>query len=161
MKSETRRRLLSRAALSLIILLSGLAFMPFAGFSSEDLGWQRYAGVYQPQLGVNVDRGAPGSAFLFTGSGYQPNTWALIYVDGVVVGVVWTDGQGGAEFLIQTAADDAPDEYFVTLATDANTSATESFELDAGEPVQPPPPAYDGPVFDLQPDLYLPVIQKP
>lgn len=161
MNMETRRRVLSRAALALLILLSGLAFMPFTGFSDDELDWQRYAGVYQAQLHVNEDRGAPGSAFLFTGSGYQSNALALVYVDGIVVGAVWTDAQGGAEFLIQTAADDAPGEYFVTLTTDENTSATESFELDSGEPVQPPPPAYDGPVFDLQADLFLPVILKP
>lgn len=161
MNSESKHQLFSRGAVALLILLSGLAFMPFTGFSNDDLGWQRYAGVYQADLNVNHDRGAPGSAFLFTGSGYQPDTVAIVYVDGVAVGALWTDQDGGAEFLMQTEANDAPGQYFVTLATDSNTTATEDIELDAGEPVQPPPPGFEGPIFDLEADLFLPYMARP
>ena len=147
--------------LALLILLSGLAFMPFTGFSSDDIGWELYSGAYQVDLEVNYDRGSPGSAFHFTGSGYPANELAIVYVDGVPVGNVWTDGGGNAEFLIQTATSDALGEYFVTLATGSNASATEDFELESGEPVQPPPPGFDGSVFDLQAELYLPFITKP
>lgn len=155
---NSRQKLLNRGALALLILISGLAFMPFTGFSNDDLGWQRYAGVYEATLDVNHDRGAPGSAFLFTGSGYQPDAWATVYVDGIAVGALMTDQDGNAQFLIQTTADDAPGQYFVTLATDSNTSATAAIELDVSEPVQPPPSGFDGVVLDLQADLYLPTI---
>jgi hypothetical protein len=158
MNSEQKQKLLSRGLLALLILFSGLAFMPFTGLSSEDLGWQLYAGAYQVDLDVNPDRGRPGSAFLFTGSGYPANALAVVYVDGVPVGAVWTDGNGAAEFLIQTQPDDAPGAYFVTLASDSNTSATRDFELDNGEPLQPPPPGFDGSVFGLQAGQYLPFI---
>jgi len=158
MNSERRQKLLSRGALALLILLSGLAFMPFTGFSSDDLGWQLYSGAYQAELDVNHDRGRPGSAFLFTGSGYPANALAIVYVDGIPVGAAWTDANGEAQFLIQTQPGDAPGEYFVTLATDSNTSATEDFELDVTEPLQPPPPGFDGVIFGLQAGLYLPFI---
>jgi hypothetical protein len=158
--TEQRQKLLGRGALTLLILLSGLAFVPFTGFGRDDLGWQLYSGVYQVDLTVNHDRGSPGSAFLFNGSGYPAGTLAIVYVDGIPVGNVWTDSAGGAEFLIQTHSDDALGQYFVTLATDSNASATRQFELDDSEPVQPPPSGYDGLVFGLQAGLYLPFIAK-
>lgn len=161
MKSENKHTLFSRAALAILILLSGLAFMPFSGFSSDDLGWQLYSGVYHADLNVNPDRGQPGSAFLFDGSGYPANQLAVIYVNGIAVGNVWTDGNGEAQFLIQTQPDNAEGDYFVTLATDSNNAATDDFELDNGEALEPPPDGYDGPVFDLQADLFLPFISKP
>lgn len=161
MKSENQQKLLSRVVLALLILLSGLAFMPFTGFSSDDLGWQLYSGVYQPDLDVDPDRGQPGSAFLFDGSGYPANQPAIVYVNGVVVGAVWTDGSGDAQFLIQTQANTAEGSYFVTLATDGNNSATADFELDNGEPLVPPPTGYDGPVIDLLADLLLPFVATP
>ena len=156
--SEQRQKLLSRGALALLILLSGLAFIPFTGFSSDDLGWHLYSGAYQVELNVNHDRGAPGSAFHFTGSGYPASALAIVYVDGIPVGNVWTDASGNAEFLIQTQTDDELGEYFVTLATGSNTSATEDIELDAGEPVQPPPPDFEGFIFGLQAGYFLPFI---
>lgn len=158
MNPEQKRTLLSRGALALLILISGLAFVPFTGLSGQDLNWQLYAGVYQANLDVDQDRGSPGSAFLFTGTGYPANTLAIVYVDGVPVGVVWTDGNGEAQFLLQTQPDDPPGEYFVTLATDENASDTEDIELDLSEPTHAPPPGYDGPVTGLQAGLYLPFI---
>lgn len=154
MKSEQTH--FSRALLALLILLSGLAFMPFSGFSDDDLGWQRYGGVYQAELEVEPDRGRPGSAFLFSGSGFGPNQLALVYLEGVLVGAVWTDGGGEAQFLIQSRTQDADGDYLVTMATDGNASASEDFELESDEPLEEPPPGFDGSVFGLQAGLHLP-----
>lgn len=161
MNAKQKQTLFSRGALALLILLSGLAFVPFTGLSGEDLDWQLYAGVYQANLDVDEDRGSPGSAFLFTGTGYPANALAIVYVDGVPVSVVWTDGNGETQFLIQTRPDDPPREYFVTLATDDNTSDTENIELDASEPTHAPPPDYDGFTSGLQAGLQLPFIANP
>lgn len=161
MNTEQKQTLFSRGALALLILLSGLAFVPFTGLSGEDLDWQLYAGVYQANLDVNEDRGSPGSAFLFTGSGYPANALAVVYINGVPVSVVWTDGNGETQFLLQTRPEDPPREYLVTLATADNISGTEDIELDASEPTHAPPPDYDGPTTDLRADLYLPFIASP
>ncbi len=158
MNTEQKQTLFSRGALALLILLSGLAFVPFTGLSGKDIDWQLYAGVYQANLDVDEDRGSPGSAFLFTGSGYPANALANIYVNGVPVGVVGTDGNGEAQFLLQTETDDAPGGYFVTLATDQSFSDTEDIELDLSEPTHDPPPDFDGVTAGLQADLYLPYI---
>ena len=97
---------------------------------------------------------------MFTGSGFGANQLALIYVEGVLVGAVWTDGGGGAQFLIQTRAQDADGDYVVTLATDGNASASEDFELDSGEPLEAPPPGFDGSRFGLQAGLHLPFFAR-
>lgn len=160
MSTEQKQAFFSRGALALLILLSGLAFVPFTGLSGEELDWQLYAGVYQADLDVDEDRGSPGSAFLFTGAGYPANTLATVYVNGTPVSLVWTDGDGETQFLLQTQPDDMPGEYFITLATDENNSDTEDIELDPSEPTQAPPPDYDGPVTGLQAGSYLPFIAK-
>jgi hypothetical protein len=138
-------RLLAAAA----ILLSGLALLPFADLSAEQLGWQLYAGIYNPDLDVEPDDGFPGSAFVFTGSGYPPNTLATVYVGNNAIGTVMTDDSGWTTFAIQTAPGDPFDRYYITLATDANTSDTKDFDLEDDEPIWPLPPGYNGPVFDL------------
>ncbi len=157
---DRQHKLFSRAALAFLILLSGLAFMPFAGLSSESVGWQSLSGAYQADLNVDPDRGRPGSAFLFTASGFPPNQLGIIYVNGLVVGNVWIDGSGQAVFLIQTQADSAQGDYFVTLATGGNASATEDFRLENDEALEPPPDGYDGPVFGLEAGLYLPFFAR-
>ena len=62
-----------------IIFLSGLALLPFAKLSADPLGWQRYAGIYNPDLDVNPNKGFPGTAFVYVGSGYPSNALATVY----------------------------------------------------------------------------------
>ena len=38
-----------RLVIALVILLSGLALIPYIALPSEKLVWQRYSEVYQPQ----------------------------------------------------------------------------------------------------------------
>lgn len=162
-----RWRAVSRIGLLLLVLLSGISLLPFTGLSAQKLGWELYAGIYQPELNVvGADKGFPGSAFLFEGVGYPPNTPATVFVDGQERGMLTTDNQGQAQFLIQTEADDPLGHYFITLATDANTSATDDIRLENDEPNIPPPPGWDGPTFlldgdTLPPDLlYMPLMLR-
>lgn len=135
----------SRTLLVLLILLSGLALIPFTSFSAEKLNWELFAGIYEPDLDVvGEDKGFPGSAFLFRGVGYPPNALATVYIDGDARGTLFTDGQGRAQFLIQTEPGDPFGRYYVTLATDANTSDTDDIRLESDEPLIPPPPGWDG-----------------
>lgn len=145
-----RAKQFSRIGFVLIIILSGLALLPFSPLSAEKLTWQRFAAVYQPDLDVvSEDDGAPGSAFVFAGEGYPPHALATVYADGVPIGTLTTDGAGSASFAIQTSSGDGLGRYFITLATDANTSATDDFDLEADEPIWPLPPGFSDPVFNL------------
>lgn len=175
---QEKGKVISRMALALLVILSGLALLPFSGLSAEKLGWEQYAGIYQPILTVEVDRGFPGSAFVFHGSGYPPNALATVYIDGNARGTLFTNGDGTATFLIQSQPTDMRRRYYITLATDANTSATQDIRLRDDEPILPPPPGFVGPIFELTgPTLtptptatpnpgapvkvHLPLIQKP
>lgn len=158
MKGIERGKLLSRLGFVLLVLLSGIVLIPFQGISAEKLNWMQFAGVYQPVLTVNVNTGAPGSSFLFEGTGYQPNAEATIYFDGDPVGTVMTDENGDAEFLIRTVPTDPTGQYFVTLATDVNTSATADIVLAAGGDVEPTPDGFDGPTLFLFPPMFMPAM---
>ena len=91
---------------ALLLLFSGLALLPFTGFSAEKLDWQRFANIYQPELNVSPAVAAPGSAFVFDGSDYPPLATGTVYVDGIPVGTVTTDASGAVTFAIQTNAVD-------------------------------------------------------
>ena len=150
-------QLISRVGLGLLVLLSGLAMLPLTGLSAEKLGWELYVGIYEPSLDVlGEDKGFPGSAFLFGGAGYPPDTLATIYVDGAARGTLMTDGQGTAQFLIQTEPGDPLGRYFITMATDANTADTDDIRLEDDEPIIPPPPGWNGPTFLLFGDTLTP-----
>lgn len=144
-----RRQIVARLVLTAVILLAGAAILPFSSLSANPLNWQRFAGLYNPKLEVTEDRGRPGSAFHFTAWQYPPNTLATVYIDGSPIGTITTAANGTGEFLIQTDAGDPLGDYDVTLATDPFTSDTDDFRLEDDEPLIPPPPGYDGAVFNL------------
>ncbi len=148
-----------RLVLTLLILLSGLAMIPFVDIPVEAISWELLAGVYEPSLGVNENSGAPGSVFAFTGSDYPANREATIYVNGREIGRVMTDAGGMATFALDTTGSPVG-QYNVTLEVDVNASATESIELIAGEPKVTPPPGFGGPGFSLRALIYLPAIQR-
>lgn len=154
-------RFFVRFGLALYLLLVGVSMLPHVGFSAERLGWEQFAGLYQPQVDlVGKGSGAPGSAFRFSAAGYPPNAWATVYVNGVSSGVVRINSQGELDFLVQSASSAAPGAYLVTLAVDATISATASLRVDAGEPIVRAPNRWSGPTLPLKPgpsgSAYLP-----
>lgn len=155
--NDWQREKVVRIALTLVILLSGLAMIPFIDIPVEAISWELLAGVYEPSLDVNEDSGAPGSVFAFTGSDYPPNSEAAVYVDGRQVGSVMTDANGTATFTLNTLGLD-PGSYNVTLEVDVNASATEGIELIVGEPTVTPPVGFTGPSLSARMLTYMPVI---
>jgi len=147
----------TRLALTLAILLSGVALIPFIDIPVEAITWELLAGVYEPSLDVDQDTGAPGSVFAFTGSSYPPLSIAAIYVNGNQFGSVMTDSNGMATFLLDTSGASVG-QYNVTMEVDINASATENIELKSGEPILTPPPGFEGPTFSLMLPTYLPVV---
>lgn len=147
-----------RLALTLMVLLSGLAMIPFVDQPVTAIGWKLFAGIYTPVLEVNETVGAPGSVFAFTGANYPPNSLATIYVNGQGRGTILTDSAGATSFLVDTLGA-AIGRYDVTLEVDINASATNGFDLDDSEPLVPPPPD-GGPVVFVQYIAFLPAVQK-
>jgi hypothetical protein len=162
--ANNRAKFVSRLALALLILLSGLAMLPFSGLTAESLTekltWEQFAGGYQPILTVDESVGAPGSAFLFKGADYPPQALATIYVNGVARGTLLIGLDGTADFLLQSHPTDPLGIYNVTLATDPNISATVPIELVEDAEILPPPIGFSGPVFDLNILMYLPLIYR-
>jgi hypothetical protein len=154
------REQVTRVLLTVAILLSGVAMVPFIELPAQaDITWQSLAGVYEPELRVNAPVGRPGSVFAFTGSNYPPNSLATVYVNGEPLGTVMTNDEGVATFMIDTTGA-AVGQYNVTLEVDINASATTSIELVADGPVITPPFDFEGPTFYLAKVLYLPIIFK-
>ncbi|MBX3056749.1 MAG: hypothetical protein KF770_09780 [Anaerolineae bacterium] len=150
-----------RVALTAVILLSGLAMVPFIDLPAQAaITWQSLAGVYEPELEVNESSGVPGSIFAFTGSGYPPNTVATAYKDGQPLGAVPIGGNGVGTFMVNTAGA-AIGQYNVTLEVDINASATRGIELAETGPLVTPPPDFPGPTFNLVNEVYLPLVTKP
>ena len=57
------RENITRLALALLILLSGLALIPFIDIPADAITWELLAQVYEPTLAVYEDSGAPSSIF--------------------------------------------------------------------------------------------------
>jgi hypothetical protein len=47
-------RQFQRLVIVLVIVLSGLALVPFVALPSEQLSWQRFAAAYQPQYHTHL-----------------------------------------------------------------------------------------------------------
>lgn len=148
---------IARLSITLLILFSGVALLPFVNLPAGAIGWESLAGAYAPELSVDEDSGAPGSLFAFTGSGYPPHSLATIYIDAEASGQVLTDAQGGATFILNTVGANAG-VYNVTLEVDANASATENIEIIAGDTLLTLPTGFAGPTVYINPPLFLPVV---
>ena len=143
---RVNREKMFRSVLTLTILLSGLALIPFIDQPATAIGWRLFADIYTPVLAVDEPTGAPGSVFTFTGSSFPSNSLATIYINGKARGVVTTNQAGVAVFLVDTYS--APvGQYDVTLEVDDNASATNGFALDDGAPLLTPPPS-SAPIVD-------------
>jgi hypothetical protein len=146
-----------RIAIVMVILLAGLALLPYIDVPVEALTWQLYSGVYEATLDVNNTTGSPGSYFLFTGTNYPPNSPATISVNGDEIAEVETDSNGDLSFIIATANSD-PGSYTVTAAVDVNASAAANFTLVING--QHRPLEGTGPVISLVEVNYFPAIRK-
>ncbi len=153
---DKKREVIVRVGIVLVIMLSGLALVPFAELPTYALGWTLFANIYEPELAVNETTGAQGSIFTFTGSNYPGDSLATVYVDGTAFGTVMTDGSGMASFLIDTAGA-LPGIYNVTMEVDINASATQSIEL-VSDGVTVPPTDTPGPTFSIGNPIFLPTI---
>lgn len=152
------RENLIRFALTITILLMGVLLLPFIHVSADTITWQSLAGVYEPELTVLEDAGEPGSIFAFIGTNYPADSLANVYVDGELLGTVMTDGDGSAQFMIDSTGAQ-PGPYNVTMEVDINASATSSIDLVSDGDVILPPPDFEGPTFNLAYVLYLPIVK--
>ena len=159
MSRETKEAV-SRLLITAFVLLGGLLLLPYVGNARAAINWEVFGGAYSPDLSVSDNRGAPGSQFAFTGSGYQPNRLAAVFVNGQVVGGVITDGNGAATFIIDTAG--VPDgDLTVVLETDANVSAFRAITIDSAEAVITPPGGFTGPAFGTTGNsTFLPLVNR-
>jgi hypothetical protein len=53
------RETVTRLALLVVILLFGVAMIPFVDLPKAALGWEQFAGIYMPTLDINAPSGAP------------------------------------------------------------------------------------------------------
>lgn len=141
-------RVMIRTAFALVVLLAGIAMVPYVDRPAAALEWRMMAGVYAPELSVHASEGALGSAFAFTGSGFPAHSVATVFVNGRYLGRVMTDGQGSAQFIVQSPTSSiALGHYDITLEVDMNASATQGFSLTHAAPLVMPPGGFTGPGF--------------
>jgi hypothetical protein len=152
---------ITRIAIALSVLISGLALVPFMGLPTQGFNWQRYAGVYNPAtLQVNHDTGAPGSFFTVFGGNFTPNTPVTVSANGVVLGEVLTSDSGELMFLIDTTGADLG---FYMVEASGNESAATQIILQENAPQWAP--ENEGVVFSLPAGIaaqmiFMPVIIK-
>ncbi len=72
-----------------------------------------------PLLLVEPEAGTPGSAFVFTGSNFMPNTSVRFTLDGQAVGELPTDGSGGFVATLTTRSTILPGTYTLLAQQDA------------------------------------------
>lgn len=142
------QRAIVRTVVALVVLLAGIAMVPYVDRPAAALEWRMMAGVYAPELTVHESEGAPGSAFAYTGSGFPAHSVATIFVNGRYLGRVLTDEHGSAQFIVQSPASSlAVGHYDITMEVDMNASATQGFNLSDDAPLVIPPDGFSGPVF--------------
>ncbi len=147
MKQFTLRTIV-RALFALVILLAGVAMVPYVDRPAAALEWRMMAGVYAPELAVHASEGALGSQFAFTGSGFPAHKPATVFVNGRYLGRVMTDGQGMAQFIVQSPPSPlALGHYDITMEVDMNASATQGFTLREDAPLVWAPAGFMGRLF--------------
>lgn len=145
---QLSQRTLMRTVVALVILLAGVAMVPYVDRPAAALEWRMMAGVYAPELTVHASEGAPGSQFAFTGSGFPAHRPATLFVNGRYLGRVMTDDQGSAQFIVQSPASHlALGHYDITMEVDMNASATQGFSLSSEASLVWAPDGFVGPVF--------------
>ena len=121
--------------IALSMFISGAALVPVMGLPTVGYNWQRYAGVYAPDvLQINHTSGQPGSFFSVTGSNFTPETTVNVSVNGVLLGTVDADSNGALAFQIDSTGADTG-TYFLE-ATGVETGLTQ-FDLSEDQPLWP------------------------
>lgn len=115
---------------------------------------------------IGETSGAPGSRFIFTGSGFPPNTQLPVAVTSLssavaagpqaTIGTVTTDATGAFSLTLQTTPALAPGHYRLTVGT--QQSAVIEFEVDRTAPLLQPDAI--GAVLTITTQVYLPMIQR-
>ena len=106
-------------------------------------------------------RGAPGSFFTATGTGFPSNITATVTINSVALGTVPTDGNGDFAFILSTAN---ADEGAYVVTASVNPTASARFILDADEPVRPQ--EGDSTIFEVPAGIaftkfvFLPIIMR-
>ena len=145
---QLSQRTIVHTLFALVILLAGIAMVPYVDRPAAALEWRMMAGVYAPELTVHVSEGAPGSQFAFTGAGFPAHRPATLFVNGRYLGRVMTDGLGAARFVVQSPALHlALGHYNITMEVDMNASATQGFSLSSEAPLVWAPDGFVGLVF--------------
>ena len=158
--NQVRKEAISRLLITAFVLLGGILLLPYVGNARAAINWELFGSAYTPDLSVNDNKGAPGSQFAFTGTGYQPNRLAVIYVNGQVVGSVTTDSNGLGTFIIDSTGV-ADGDLTVVMETDANVSAFKIITVDSTEPVVNPPGGFSGPMFGTTGNsTFLPLVRR-
>lgn len=134
--------------------------------------------VARPTLSLNVADGAPGSAFLVTGTNFPTGATLQLSVNGVMVGSAIVDGSGRFTALLQTNAAAAAGYYVVVAGVasasgafaPANTGASSwgSYQLASAAPLRAPPSEAPQaiavpisiPAYERLPIIYLPLVQR-
>lgn len=160
MKLNFSRETIGRTLLMLVVLFSGVAMVPYIDMPKTALTWELFAGIYTPNLTSPETQGGPGSFFEFNGTNYPPNSSAMVYVNGRSVGSLTTDATGSGSFLIGTSCA-LPGTYNVTMEVNINASATQTYQLIAGNPAVPPPGGFVGPTFAAGTCSFLPIVAQP
>jgi subtilisin family serine protease len=115
---------------------------------------------------IGETTGASGSRFIFTGSGFPPNTQLPVAVkllsnasaagSLVMVGVVTADTQGGFVLTLVTDANLAAGRYRLTVGD--QQTATVAFEVNPTAPLLQP--NTQGAIITMAKAIYLPLIQR-
>ncbi|HEY1011100.1 MAG TPA: hypothetical protein VGE07_00250 [Herpetosiphonaceae bacterium] len=127
-----------------LLVVSGLALVPYVGFPAERFNWQQFAGAYDPQptLAVNHQRGHRDSFFAITGEHFLPNSTVRIDVNGRQLGTATADRAGKVAFVLGT---DRTDEGFYVVR--ANQAGSTRFWVDNAAPRWPAAGA--GPTYEV------------
>ncbi len=96
-----------------------------------------------PLLVVEPEAGAPGSAFVFTGSNFTPDTPVRFILDGQAVGELPTDGSGGFVATLTTRSTILPGTYTL-LAQQNALQASAQFRIIGADSGQQPQPGGGG-----------------
>jgi hypothetical protein len=92
----------------------------------------------QPRLVVSPASAAPGASFVFTATGFTPNTPATVALESETLGQVNINSSGSAVLTLQTQSSIPPGRYTLIVAQ-GSKQASASFEIIGGSGPSPTP----------------------
>lgn len=122
---------LQRLIIASVIVLSGLALIPYVALSNEEFRWQRFAGVYdgEAEVSCNYANGKAGSFFTCVVLNFPANATVTISVQTWqgrwhVIGTGTTSDTGTFNFIIQTDDDLIDGAYGIKAETNPSVETT-------------------------------------